>query len=92
MLNLKLFFIFSQKKGGNAVVPSVCYQCHLLIKKLLGPVKGQIELGGKTQLNAEKKKVESVRCHVAAEGDRCWNLAGRSRFGGDTQIKRDGLI
>ena len=42
--------------------------------------------------NTGRKKVESGRCHVAVEGERCHNLTGRPQPCGDAQINRSGLI
>ena len=46
---------------------------HWSIKKLLWPMAGQNRarqvVGGGTKLNAGRKKVESGRHHVAAEGE-----------------------
>lgn len=39
-----------------------------------------------------ENKVGSGRYHVAANGDKCWNLTGKPQPCGDAQIKRNGLI
>ena len=39
-----------------------------------------------------EKKMESDKPHVAAKGERCQNLIGKSQFCGAIQINRNGLI
>ena len=43
-------------------------------------------------MNAWRKKAESEKHHVAAEGERSWNLTSRPQPHGDTRINRNGLI
>ena len=51
-----------------------------------------MELGGKTKPNAGRKKAESGRSHVAAEGERHLDFAGKSQPHGNTKTNRNGLI
>ena len=46
--------------------------------------QGRTELGRKTKLNAERKKAESVRRHVATKGEKCCNLTSRPQPFGDS--------
>ena len=52
----------------------------------------RIELGRKIKLNAERKKVETGRYHVTAEGEGYQNIISKSQPHGDTQINRSGII
>ena len=56
----------------------------------------RIELGGKTKLNAGRKKVDSKRRHVAGKGERCEPPARTLLVGheprGKIQNNRNGLI
>ena len=75
--------------------PSGCCEYVLLPlvnKEVVLAYSGRIELGRKTKMNAWRKKAESEKHHVAAEGERSWNLTSRPQPYGDTQINRNGLI
>ena len=47
---------------------------------------------GNPRRDRRGKKVESGRCHAAAEGERCQNLTGRPQPPDNTQINRNGSI
>ena len=61
----------------------IMFYYHWLIKKPLWSMAGQIQVGGKTKLNAGRKKAESGRHHVAAERERHQNLTGKPQPSGD---------
>ena len=48
---LKPFFLFKQKRRDDVGIPSVCYECPWLIKKLSWSVTGQKYRGRKGTLN-----------------------------------------
>lgn len=43
-----------------------------------------MELGGRIRLNARIGKIDSRRCHVAAEGETCWKFNGEPQPYSDT--------
>ena len=66
----------------------------LFLKKLLSAngLKEYSQAGRDIYVYIERELAESVRCHIAAGGDRELNLVSRPQPHGATQINRKGLI
>ena len=60
--------------GSDVEFHSLCHDYVLLslVNKEAALACGRIELGGKTKLNAGRKKAESRRSLVTTTGDRHW--------------------
>ena len=66
------------------------FYSHWLIKKHILPrVRKNI---ARKEVQTERRKVESRRCHVATGGVRCQSISDKSQPCGNTQINRNGLI
>ena len=70
------------------------FYCHWLMNKESGLACDRVEQSqaGKTKLNAGRKKMESVRSHVAPLETDTGTWPGKPQPHGNTQINRDGLI
>ena len=76
--------------------PPICckYVLFPLVNKEAAWAYGRAEYkqAGNRSRDEGGKKMESERCHVAAEVERCQNLIGTLQLCEDTQINRNGLI
>ena len=73
--------------------PSVCCEYVLLpfVNKEAALAYGRAEQSKEGNLSRDRgrKKAESGRRHIAAEGERCRNLTSKPQPRGDTQINRN---